>query len=154
MGCSGSSKITTEEPQSMRSLSSKRSYSMSKQQSINYEKRALRENIKKNAGVNKFTSKDLKDSGVCENIEVLKDQKPTKNQIQYLIECLNKHFVFSSLSKIELKILTRYMFFCKVIAGVTVIKQGDSANSFFIIEKGELVVSIDGKKRRKLEAGD
>jgi len=34
------------------------------------------------------------------------------------------------------------------------IKQGDSANSFFIIEKGELVVSIDGKKRRKLEAGD
>jgi len=34
------------------------------------------------------------------------------------------------------------------------IKQGDDANSFFVIEKGTLDVLIDGKKRRTLEAGE
>lgn len=46
------------------------------------------------------------------------------------------------------------MFFCEVQGGTEIIRQGDDGSSFFIIQKGEFSVIIDGYERRKLGAGD
>lgn len=40
------------------------------------------------------------------------------------------------------------MFYCRLIIGQTIIKQGDGASSFFVLEKGKINVLVDGIGRK------
>ena len=46
------------------------------------------------------------------------------------------------------------MFYCEVPANQHIFKQGDSASSFFILEKGSLEVVINDKLVRELKGGE
>lgn len=45
------------------------------------------------------------------------------------------------------------MFYCRLTTGQTIIKQGDGASSFFILEKGRVNVIVDNVPRKELTSG-
>lgn len=49
--------------------------------------------------------------------------------------------------------LAKSMFYCRLIMGQTIIKQGDGASSFFVLEKGKINVLVDGIQRKQLTQG-
>jgi cGMP-dependent protein kinase len=74
------------------------------------------------------------------------DRKQTPKDIEFLLQGLSKHFIFSQLvnDKLLLEDVLRKFFFCQVEKGQYIIKQNDDASSFFVLETGKLSVIING----------
>lgn len=81
------------------------------------------------------------------------EKEMTSKDIVFLVESLNSHFIFTNLSSDELENVIAKMFYCSVGQGKYVFKQGDSASCFFILEKGEIQVEIDGQVKKTLGRG-
>ncbi|KAM3141578.1 hypothetical protein pb186bvf_006183 [Paramecium bursaria] len=112
-------------------------------------KQGIRRMSKRNAGI----QQPLQQVQISENFEVLQ-KKQQKTDITFIVMCLKLHFVFSTLSDVQLNHLAQQMFYCKLAKGSTIIKQGDSASSFFLLEKGKIQIQIDGVPRKELITGN
>ncbi|CAD8086133.1 unnamed protein product [Paramecium sonneborni] len=77
-----------------------------------------------------------------------------RSDLIFIVMCLKLHFVFSFLNDAQLNHLANQMFYCKLLKGQTIIKQGDSANAFFILEKGKIQVTINGEPKKQLISGN
>ncbi|CAD8190052.1 unnamed protein product [Paramecium octaurelia] len=77
----------------------------------------------------------------------------TLDDIKFIIKCFQSHFVFSSMTDTQLTQLAHSMFYCKLQTGEAIIKQGDGASSFFIIQKGKINVLVDNVPRKELTTG-
>ncbi|KAL4510050.1 hypothetical protein ABPG72_010243 [Tetrahymena utriculariae] len=84
----------------------------------------------------------------------LVQKKKTYQDIKFIITCLKNHFVFYNLQDSQLETLVNEMSYCEVNQGEQVIKQGDDAFCFFLLEKGEIEVQINQQKIRKLKDGE
>ncbi|CAK80945.1 unnamed protein product (macronuclear) [Paramecium tetraurelia] len=77
-----------------------------------------------------------------------------RSDIVFIVMCLKLHFVFSFLNDAQLNHLASQMFYCKLSKGQSIIKQGDGANAFFILEKGKIQVTINGEAKKQLISGN
>ncbi|CAD8084743.1 unnamed protein product [Paramecium sonneborni] len=77
-----------------------------------------------------------------------------QSDIVFIVQRLKLHFVFSFLNEVQLNQLASQMFYCKLLKGQSIIKQGDNANAFFILEKGRIQVTINGESKKQLVSGD
>ncbi|CAD8177373.1 unnamed protein product [Paramecium pentaurelia] len=77
-----------------------------------------------------------------------------RSDIVFIVMCLKLHFVFSFLNDAQLNHLASQMFYCKLLKGQSIIKQGDGANAFFILEKGKIQVLINGLAKKQLISGN
>ncbi|CAK56806.1 unnamed protein product (macronuclear) [Paramecium tetraurelia] len=77
-----------------------------------------------------------------------------RSDIIFIVMCLKLHFVFSFLNDAQLNHLASQMFYCKLQKGQSIIKQGDGANAFFILEKGKIQVFINGQAKKQLISGN
>ncbi|CAD8175018.1 unnamed protein product [Paramecium pentaurelia] len=77
-----------------------------------------------------------------------------RSDIVFIVMCLKQHFVFSFLNDAQLNHLASQMFYCKLSKGQSIIKQGDGANAFFILEKGLIQVTINGEVKKQLISGN
>lgn len=80
------------------------------------------------------------------------ERAKTKLDLDFITGCLSKHFVFSQLTEdaeIMKDILAKF-FCCEVSQGDYIMKQGDEASSFFVLEKGKFTVIINGEHRREI----
>lgn len=89
------------------------------------------------------------DTTIHENFERV-DRSLTEVDEQLVRKCLSTHFLFSSIVKDEgiMQYLLRSFFCCEVKQGSCIIKQGDNASSFFVLQKGRLEVIINGESKR------
>ena len=46
------------------------------------------------------------------------------------------------------------MFYCEVRESEFIFKQGDNASNYFIVERGQVDIIIDGAVKKQLKAGD
>ncbi len=70
------------------------------------------------------------------------------------IEALARVPLFSDLNKRELQDVARLFKERRFPSGETIIKEGSGGAAFFVIESGEAKVSVGGKERSTLKAGD
>ncbi|CAK67015.1 unnamed protein product (macronuclear) [Paramecium tetraurelia] len=99
--------------------------------------------------------KATQESGVGQIFETYHPQQrnQTLDDIKFIIKCFQGHFVFSSMTETQLTQLANSMFYCKLSVGQTIIRQGDGASSFFILEKGRINVIVDNVPRKEINAG-
>lgn len=67
--------------------------------------------------------------------------------------CLASHFIFFSIIKdtsITQELLKSF-FYCELSKDSYIIKQGDNASSFFVLQKGRLEVIINGESKREIK---
>ncbi len=89
---------------------------------------------------------------VVENVEILSETL-TKQQIEFSVACLSNHPLFSGLTNEELSTLCSEMIWVQGKQNEYLFVQGQAGHSFFIIEKGQVDVEIDGKKITELKEG-
>ena len=70
------------------------------------------------------------------------------------IDALKRVPLFSKLTRKELRFIASRADEVSTPSGRTLIKQGAPADSFFVLLDGEVDVTVDGKKRATLKAGD
>jgi CRP/FNR family transcriptional regulator, cyclic AMP receptor protein len=70
------------------------------------------------------------------------------------IEALQRLPLFADLSKREVERIAKLFKERRFGKGETVVQEGSAGAAFFVIESGEATVSIGGKERSKLKAGD
>lgn len=70
------------------------------------------------------------------------------------IEALQQLPLFADLSKREVERIAKLFKERRFGKGETVVQEGSAGAAFFVIESGEAAVSIGGKERSKLKAGD
>ncbi|MFZ2105091.1 MAG: cyclic nucleotide-binding domain-containing protein [Roseiarcus sp.] len=70
------------------------------------------------------------------------------------IEALQQLPLFADLSKREVERIAKLFKERRFGKGETVVQEGSAGAAFFVIESGEATVSIGGKERFKLKAGD
>ena len=70
------------------------------------------------------------------------------------LEVLQRVPLFADLNKRELQQIARLFKHREFSEGETVIQEGSGGAAFYIIESGEATVSIGGKERSRLQAGE
>ena len=70
------------------------------------------------------------------------------------VEVLRRVPRFADLSKREAQQIARLFKERRFAAGETVVKEGSGGAAFFLIDSGEATVSVGGKERGTLQAGD
>lgn len=70
------------------------------------------------------------------------------------VEALQRVPLFADLNKREAASVARTFKERRFAAGETIMKEGSAGASFFLIESGEVTVSVGGRKRGTLGAGD
>ena len=70
------------------------------------------------------------------------------------VEAVVRVALFSDLNKRELRQVARLFKERRFAAGETVVKEGSGGATFYLIESGEATVSVLGKERGTLTAGD
>ena len=70
------------------------------------------------------------------------------------IEALQRLPLFADLSKREVERIAKLFKERRFGKGETVVQEGSAGAAFFVIESGEATVSIGGKERSTLKAGD
>lgn len=96
---------------------------------------------------------DKNEDKIYENIETVEKQM-TKKDVEFIIECFTKHFLFVNLNEDELEDVVMQMFYCVVKKGDYVFRQGDDASCFFIIDSGNVSVEIDGSTKKTISNSD
>jgi cGMP-dependent protein kinase len=84
------------------------------------------------------------------------ERKNNKEDVAFIIKCLNKHFIFFSLMEDvhAIEYLIDNLFYCEIKAGDVIIKQGDNASSFFILHTGKIEVQVNGIAKKELKPGE
>ncbi|CAD8121760.1 unnamed protein product [Paramecium sonneborni] len=115
------------------------------------ENQLVRRVTKRNIGIKKSIVSN--EGTIYETFEPL--MKPqTPQDIGFIVKCFQAHFVFSSMNETQLIQLAKSMFYCRLVIGQMIIKQGDGASSFFVLEKGKINVLVDGISRKQLSQGN
>jgi len=70
------------------------------------------------------------------------------------VETLVRVPLFAELSQRELRQIARLFKLRRFAAGATVVKEGSGGAAFFVIESGEAVVYVGGKRDSTLKEGD
>jgi CRP/FNR family cyclic AMP-dependent transcriptional regulator len=70
------------------------------------------------------------------------------------VEVLRRVPLFADLNRRELEKIARLFKERRFSEGETVVREGSGAAAFFLIDSGEAMVSVGGKKRGTLEPGD
>ena len=96
---------------------------------------------------------DQNDDQIHEDI-IKVEKKMTKKDVEFIIECFTRHFLFANLNEDELEDVVTKMFYCKVEKEKYVFKQGDDASCFFIIDDGRVRVEIDDDIKKSIKNGD
>ncbi|EAR85527.2 CGMP-dependent kinase 5-1 (macronuclear) [Tetrahymena thermophila SB210] len=91
------------------------------------------------------------ESQIYENI-IKREREMTNADIHANKKSLGNHFVFSLLSDQDKEEIIKKMFYCENKSDF-VFKQGDQASTYFIIEKGECQIIINGDVKRTLQHG-
>ncbi|EGR27446.1 protein kinase domain protein [Ichthyophthirius multifiliis] len=80
-------------------------------------------------------------------------KKPTKDQINFISESFSNHSVFYILQQEQKEEIIQKMFNCECSKGEFLFRQNDNAYSFFILEKGNIQIEIDGIEKKQLGPG-
>lgn len=92
---------------------------------------------------------------IVEKVNIIKDKKINNNDLMFIIKSLIGHFLFYNLNESQMEYLVKKMFYCKAEEGHYLFEQGDQeATSFFILERGDVVVEIDRQVKRSLKVGE
>jgi cGMP-dependent protein kinase len=84
---------------------------------------------------------------------ILKTKTPIQlNDKELILNVLKNSFIFKELDDTELNILMACMFHCRVAEGQYVFKQGDVANTFFIIKSGTAEIHANERFIKTLES--
>jgi len=70
------------------------------------------------------------------------------------LDALHKASLFAELNQRELQQVARLFKARRFAAGQTVVQEGSGGAAFFVIESGEATVTVSGKKKGSLKAGD
>nr|CAH69748.1 cGMP-dependent protein kinase 13-3 [Paramecium tetraurelia] len=90
---------------------------------------------------------------IFENIKKL-DKRKSPFDYQLMLNAFNEHFIFKSVPQSDIEYVVDQMFYCTVPDGQFVFKQGDKASSYFLIERGQCQIIINGELKKTLKSGD
>ncbi|EGR27103.1 hypothetical protein IMG5_201250 [Ichthyophthirius multifiliis] len=88
-----------------------------------------------------------------ENYTQISHQK-TPEDISIIKQNLKNHFVFSHLQEDQLDNLISKMFYCETQKDQYLIKEGDSASTFFILQQGKIELQIKQVPKRQILPGE
>ncbi|KAL4498348.1 hypothetical protein ABPG72_013154 [Tetrahymena utriculariae] len=106
-----------------------------------------------NKKVKKVRAETVDDKIVISEKITKRQRQMTPADQQFIIKSLGKHFVFSLLNEVNRDKVIGKMFYCEN-SEEYIFKQGDAASTYFIIEKGECFIEINGEVKKKLNMGD
>ena len=72
----------------------------------------------------------------------------------HTIDVLHRCVLFAPLTRVALEQLARHAEAVDVPAGVTLVEQGTTGDTFYVIASGELQALVDGQPARRMAAGD
>ena len=85
--------------------------------------------------------------------EEYKEYKKNANNLKLLVKKLKKVPLLSNLTENEIKIISTNLKTEKYVQGQEIIKEGTEADYFYILFKGSVTISREGKRLRDLEKG-
>ncbi|CAD8110983.1 unnamed protein product [Paramecium sonneborni] len=103
--------------------------------------------------------KQAKINAVSDTVEIFENiQKVEKRKspfdYQLMLNAFNDHFIFKSVPQSDIEYVVEQMFYCTVPDGQFVFKQGDKATSYFLIERGQCQIIINGELKKTLKSGE
>jgi cGMP-dependent protein kinase 1 len=90
---------------------------------------------------------------ITEHIEIIAKKK-TMVDSNVILTCLKNHFIFYNLSENELENIKDKMYYCSIVEGDYVFKEGEIGHCFFVVERGMLELLIDGKLKKEIKNFD
>ena len=85
---------------------------------------------------------------------IVVEKSKTDQDIKLIIQSLEKHFIFNSLTNSQRKAIIQCMKFFELAPSQIVFEQGTKGSAFFIIASGRVEVIINDKKVTALKPGD
>lgn len=80
--------------------------------------------------------------------------KLSQQQVEFAVERLEQHHLFSSLTPAELTSVCEEMMYARAQDSRYIFRQGEVGSCFFLIYRGRVEVEVDGKLVRTLERGE
>ncbi|KAL4488509.1 hypothetical protein ABPG72_013077 [Tetrahymena utriculariae] len=126
------------------------------QNNVSYDESAKPDVDDKKKKRNKVKAKKVRadieeESQIYENI-IKREREMTNADIHANKKSLGNHFVFALLSDQDKEEIIKKMFYCENKSDF-VFKQGDQASTYFVIEKGECQIIINGDVKKTLQHG-
>lgn len=90
---------------------------------------------------------------ITEHIQII-SKKKTMVDSNLILTCLKNHFIFYNLSEMELENIKDKMFYCSIVEGEFVFKEGEKGHCFFVVERGILELIVDGKLKKEIKNFD
>lgn len=82
------------------------------------------------------------------------DKKKSEQDLKLINSCLNKHFIFNSLSDHQKNLIIDRMKYYEIELGQTIFEQDTKGSSFYIISSGRVEVLINSERKNTLKSGD
>ncbi|CAD8186439.1 unnamed protein product [Paramecium pentaurelia] len=103
--------------------------------------------------------KQAKINAVSDTVEIFEnilkvEKRKSPFDYQLMLNAFNDHFIFKSVPQSDIEYVVEQMFYCTVPDGQFVFKQGDKATSYFLIERGQCQIIINGELKKTLKSGD
>jgi len=87
-------------------------------------------------------------------IDLTKMEEKSTMLVQWLFDCVKDNLLFKNLSKEQNKLLIGHMALTSVIANENLITQGEEGDTFYVVQKGSFLVSIDGETVQRISEGE
>jgi len=87
-------------------------------------------------------------------IDLTKFEEKSTMLVQWLFDCVKDNLLFKNLSKEQNKLLIGHMALTTVIANENLITQGEEGDTFYVVQKGSFLVSIDGETVQRISKGE
>jgi len=81
-------------------------------------------------------------------------KEKTTALVQWLFNCIKDNLLFKNLSREQNKLLIGHMALSTVIPQEKLITQGEEGDTFYVVQKGTFLVSIDGKTVKQISKGE
>jgi len=81
-------------------------------------------------------------------------KEKTTALVQWLFNCIKDNLLFKNLSREQNKLLIGHMALSTVIPHEKLITQGEEGDTFYVVQKGTFLVSIDGKTVQQISKGE
>ncbi|CAK90363.1 unnamed protein product (macronuclear) [Paramecium tetraurelia] len=103
--------------------------------------------------------KQAKINAVSDTVEIFEnilkvEKRKSPFDYQLMLNAFNDHFIFKSVPQSDIEYVVEQMFYCTVPDGQFVFKQGDKATSYFLIERGQCQIIINGELKKTLKGGE
>lgn len=85
---------------------------------------------------------------------MIKDKAKSPFDFQLILNGFNEHFIFKSVPQEDIEQIVAKMFYCTVPDGQFVFKQGDEGTTYFMIERGQCQIIINGDLKKTLKSGE